>query len=88
MKDAITPVQISLTPPPNLVVEEVITPTSTFSGKSLTHTVYLVVLISNYNFTGEDVFVRWTVKNSGTGITARDAWSDRVFLSKDEQLSM
>ena len=32
IRSATHPVQINLTPPPNLIVEQVVTPRSTFSG--------------------------------------------------------
>lgn len=33
IRSSTAPVQINLTPPPNLVVEQVVTPRSTFSGE-------------------------------------------------------
>lgn len=36
---------------------------------------------------GQDIFVRWTVRNVGTGETRVAAWSDAVYLSQDAALN-
>ncbi|MBX9652516.1 carboxypeptidase regulatory-like domain-containing protein, partial [bacterium] len=60
--------QVNLTPPPDLVVTQVIAPSTTFSGQSAT--------------------VQWTVTNAGPGDTPATLWSDRVYLSADDQLGV
>ena len=34
---------------------------------------------------GKTIDITWTVKNYGMGITAYNAWYDRVYLSKDDK---
>ena len=38
-------------------------------------------------FTDTVINVRWTVMNSGVGVTGVDRWTDRLYLSVDNQTS-
>jgi len=57
------PIQIELTPPPDLVAAWLKVPDEGVAGQPVT--------------------VQWTVKNSGTGITAATGWTEKVYLSDD-----
>ncbi len=77
-----TPIQINLTPPPNLIVSSITHPSTTFSGVLIVSTLS-IVLYSRYD-AGELINVRWVTKNIGIGITNVDIWHDRIYLSEDE----
>ena len=34
---------------------------------------------------GKSINIVWTGKNYGMGVTARDSWYDRVYLSRDDK---
>jgi hypothetical protein len=63
------PLAISLTPPPDLIVSELIAPAETLLA-------------------GQSGAVQWTVRNEGTGATVAATWSDKLYLSTDNVLSV
>ncbi len=48
---------------------------------------YGLILCYNLMFTDTVINVRWTVMNSGVGVTGVDRWTDRLYLSVDNQTS-
>ncbi len=48
---------------------------------------YGLILCYNLMFTDTVINVSWTVMNSGVGVTGVDRWTDRLYLSVDNQTS-
>ncbi|MCB9245788.1 MAG: right-handed parallel beta-helix repeat-containing protein [Flavobacteriales bacterium] len=66
-RDSGTAMNVSLTPPPDLIVNSVIAPTNGFSG--------------------QPVYITYTVKNDGTGPTRSGLWYDRIYITSDSTLN-
>lgn len=55
-------------------------------GIELTPPADLVVTkftVPDEGFAGQPVTVKWTVKNNGSGITNKNGWTERIYISKD-----
>jgi len=42
-----------------------------------------MMILITYFSTGEEISVRWTVKNHGSGTTAATSWYDSIYWSTD-----
>lgn len=61
-----SPINIALTPPPDLVVTALDVP--------------------DEGIAGQPINIQWTVKNTGTSVTAAMGWTDKVYLSDNLEL--
>lgn len=59
-----------------------------FTVRTLPNLLVDVIEVQTAPFSGQSIPISWTVKNTGTGSTGNQQWTDALYLSNDPSLSL